>query len=152
MSATFVNDVYRPSRPGRSDGHYLKVGRWGVVVAALLLGAFAAFCVFWQEKNGQTFIELALGVMTYAYSGLLGVFLCALFTRRGTSASAVAALVIGFLVTLAMEPALVKWVDGDADALPQWLEWVETLAMPWRMTAATAAAFLVAVSRPSRRR
>lgn len=174
MSATFVNDTYRPRLPGRSEAHYLKVGRIGVVVSGILLGVFAAVCVFWQRQGGQSFIDLALSVMTYAYSGLLGVFLCGLFTRRGSAASAVAAMVTGFLVTLALEPTLLAWLDNPPsdpgqttdvaldptllhprnehnDRLPDWVEWAETLAWPWRMTIATLVSFLVAVAWKGRR-
>ena len=41
--------------------------------------------------------------MVFAYSGLLAVFLTALFTRRGNSASVIAALMIGFAITLALQ-------------------------------------------------
>lgn len=146
MSATFVNDVYRPARRGRTEAHYLKVGRIGVVVSGVLLGLFAAVCVFWQQQDSQTFIELALGVMTYAYSGLLGVFLSALFTRRGTSASAIAALAIGFLVTLAMEPMVIRWLSGTIGQLASWADITRAIALPWRMLVATTAAFAVAIA------
>ena len=39
----------------------------------------------------------------FAYSGLVAVFLCALTTRRGNSASAITALAVGFLVVLALQ-------------------------------------------------
>src|SRR5690606_3495019 len=74
MSAAFVNDVYRPMRPGREDGHYLRVGRAAAVGWGVVLGAFACWCIRWHDAENQTLIAFVLGVMTFAYAGLLGVF------------------------------------------------------------------------------
>ncbi len=145
MSATFVNDMYKPARRGRSEAHYLKVGRVGVVVFGGLLGAFAAVCVLWQHEwtppgNNATFIDFALSVMTFAYSGLVGAFCTALFTKRGTSTSIVAGLGTGFIVVLLMRPemlgALGAWCGVD----------VPKIAWPWAMLAASAASFVVCAS------
>ena len=38
--------------------------------------------------------------MSFSYAGMLGVFLCALFTGRGNTRSVVAALVVGLLVVV----------------------------------------------------
>lgn len=144
MSSTFVNDFYKRWRPGRADRHYLLAGRIGVAAWGAVLGLFAAFCVWWQSspERGSTLLEFALGVMVYAYTGLLAVFLCALFTRRGTTPSVLAALATGFLLTLLMEPALLRWWSGRSD-------W--GLAFPWRMVIATAGAFIVCAAAPGRR-
>lgn len=131
MSATYVNDIYRPLKPGRRDEEYARVGRWAVVVWGIVLGLFACWCVYWHSEG--TLINFVLRVMTFAYAGLLGVFLTALFTRRGNSGSAIAALATGFLCVLAMEPAI--WA--------RWAPWDVKLAFPWRLTIATAAAFIV---------
>jgi len=48
-------------------------------------------------------ISFALGVMAYAYSGLLGVFASAIFTKRGNSKLVPYALVGGFLTVLSMQ-------------------------------------------------
>lgn len=153
MSATFVSDVYKPKRPGRPESHYLRVGRIGVVVWGAALGLFACVCVVWQRRGGQTFIDLALQVMTFAYSGLLAVFACALFTRRGSTRSVIAALVAGFMATLVLEPTLLRQVlvmaaPAGAPAEPGgWRDavaWLAALAWPWRMTLATLIAFGVA--------
>jgi Na+/proline symporter len=47
MAATFLNDFYRPMRPGRDERHYLAVGRLGVVAWGVVLGVFACGCVYW---------------------------------------------------------------------------------------------------------
>jgi Na+/proline symporter len=113
MAATFVNDVYRRVAPGRDDRHYLWVGRASMAGWAAVLGVFGVLCVFWQRYNaqvaGQTLIDFALGVMNFAYAGLAAVFCTAIFTRRGNGASAMAALGVGFLVVLGMQPGILKW-------------------------------------------
>lgn len=150
MSATFVNDIYMKARPARPQTHYLRVGRFAVAIWGVILGLFACVCVYWQRQGGQTFIDLALQVMVFAYSGLLASFACALFTKRGSQASIMAALATGFLVTLALEPTLLGWLDktgvlpesGPAGAV---FDVMQSLAWPWRMTLATTLAFIVAV-------
>jgi SSS family transporter len=136
MASATLNDIYRPlaglrglPRDARRE---LLVGRLAVVGWGVVLALFACLCVWWQQANGETLIEFALGVMSFAYAGLLAVFLTALFTARGNSASAIAALLTGFAAVGAMQPAVWKaWTGGV------------TLASPWRLVIATALAFAV---------
>jgi SSS family solute:Na+ symporter len=100
---------------------------WGVI-----LGLFACGCVWWQQANGETLIEFALGVMSFAYAGLLAVFLTALFTNRGNSASSIAALITGFVAVAVLQPGIWKVYVSPV-----------TLASPWRLLIATALAFAV---------
>ncbi len=155
MAATLVTDFYKPWRPGREERHYLRVGRAAVVGWGLVQTLFAGLCVYWQRHSGQTLIDFALGVMTFAYSGLLGVFLTAIFTRRGSSGSAVASMLGGFLVVLFLQPGVWQGVWSHVAA---WVElvglggdWARSagalrLAYPWRMAIATAVSFVVAWS------
>ena len=146
MSSAFVSDIYRtaPLRANRSDRHYLRVGRAGVVVFGVLLGLFAMVCVFWFDPKKSTLLTFALQVMTFAYAGLLGVFFVALFApkSRGNSASAIAALITGFVVVLLTEPRVISGVQArfDADAAPF------ILAFPWRLTLGAGASFLVCLA------
>ena len=73
--------------------------------------------------------------MVFAYSGLLGVYFTALFTRRGASWSVIAALITGFIVTLLMQDYIV-----DSLHLPG--SW-KGLAFSWKLCIGTAIAFLV---------
>lgn len=152
MSSTFVSDFYRRWRPSASERTYLLAARMGVVAWGVVLGLFAALCVWWQSasKGESTLLEFALGVMVYAYTGLLAVFLCALFTRRGSTASVLAALATGFLLTLLLEPAAFRWWTGHfawSSATPEvtgdWRLGELRLAFPWRMVIATGGALLV---------
>ena len=113
---------------------------WGIV-----LGGFAMGCIYWQQAAGQSLIDFALGVMVFAYSGLVAVFLTALLTRRGNGTSAVLALATGFLAVLLMQSwAWSQWAPG---------KWEETqIAFPWQIVIATSLALGVCcLGRPSAR-
>lgn len=119
MAATSVKDFYAHAFPGKSDRHYMIAGRWATLGWGVALAGFACLCIVWQKYENRTLIDFALGVMTYAYSGLLAVFLSALFTKRGSTPSVIAALVTGFMVVLIFNPTL--WV-GISKLLPSIVE------------------------------
>lgn len=102
MSAAFISDLYKPMMNRRrstplSEQHLVRVGRIGVIAWGIVLGVFACVCIYWKQMNGDTLIVFALSVMSFAYAGLIGVFFCALLTKRGSSASVIAALIVGFV-------------------------------------------------------
>jgi Na+/proline symporter len=154
MSATFVNDIYKRHRPGRSDRHYLRAGRAAVLAWGAVLGGFACWCVYWFGDGGGTLLRFVLGAMTFAYAGLLGVFLTALCTRRGNGASAIAALVAGFVVVTLLQPQVMNWLWSR----PGWTLYSPystferpgyappVIAFPWRLAFGAGAAFLVCVA------
>lgn len=145
MAATFIKDFYTRWVPGRPDTHYLSAGRWAVIGWGAALALFAVACMFWQRAApGTTLIGLALGVMTFAYAGLLGVYLTALFTKRGNTTSVIWALVTGFVVIALLQgwawphwTKFVPWVGAELSQVK--------LAFPWHMTIGTGLAFLVCV-------
>lgn len=143
MGATFVNDVYQRYVKGRDQKHYLAVGRLAVCVWGVVLGGFASLCVFWQKGSGETLISFALGVMTFAYAGLLAVFLCAIFTKRGNKVSVLGALAVGFCIVLLLQPwARARW--APVFGLESFAIW--DVAWPWYFVAATTIAFLVCMT------
>ncbi len=159
MSATFVNDVYRKIARGRDEKHYLRTGRICVVGWGVVLGAFACVCVFWQQEGGKfnessNLLDFALSVMTFAYAGLVAVFLTALLTRRGNSASAIAALVVGFVCVLLLDPIFwgrfvdleaMKQAAAQTGEKPLLLTLV-SLAFVWKLVLATGVAMAVCVA------
>lgn len=150
MSAAFVTDFYRKARPERTEGHYLLVSRLAVVGWGVIVAMFAALCVLWHDDaSGETLIQFALKVMIFAYAGLVGVYLCAIFTRQGSTSSVIAGLITGAAVVLAQEPLVWKWwgayipiSDATADSAARTLADV-SVAFPWRLTIAAACAFAV---------
>lgn len=143
MAATFVNDVYKRVRPSADDATYLRAARVSMAGWGLLLGLFACVCVYWQrfnaERGGQTLIDFALSVMNFAYAGLAAVFCAAIFTRRGNGASAIAALVTGFSVVLAMQP--VPWAWWTELLFPGTTFSTATIAFPWQLLAGFVLSF-----------
>jgi Na+/proline symporter len=136
MSSVLVQDFYRPwieRRGPRPETHYVRAGRVGMVVLALALLAMSLLCFYWQRYTDAPLLDFALGVMTFAYSGLLGVYFTLLFTRRGSAASVIAALATGF-VAIALQQSYVVDVLG----LPA--SW-KALAFPWQLCIGTAVAF-----------
>jgi Na+/proline symporter len=147
MASTAIADFVRPIMALRTRGPNSSVrgellaSRLAVIGWAVVLAAFASLCVFWQRSSGETLIEFALGVMVFAYGGLLGVFLTAILTRRGSSTSALAALVVGLVTAVVLDP--VVW-----SRVAEPLELGSPFAFTWRMTAATIASVAVCCARP----
>lgn len=136
MASTLISDVYRPLRPNMSERFYVRAGQWAVVFWGVVLGGFALLCIAWRKSNEQDLITFALSVMTLAYAGLLGVFLTALFTKRGSTRSAIAALVAGFFTVLAFQPAVWRWWTGLI--APDWTD--VRIAWPWHLVIGTIVA------------
>ncbi|MCE2843432.1 MAG: sodium:solute symporter, partial [Novosphingobium sp.] len=142
MSAVLVNDLYRPFAGERSEAHFVRMGRIATVALGLALFAMAVLSYYWQRYADTALLDFVLGVMAFAYSGLLGVYGVALFSRRGSSASVLAAFAAGFLTVLAFQPYVI-----DALGLPLALKGV---AFPWHLCLGTAVAALVCLAAPGK--
>jgi Na+/proline symporter len=138
MSAVLISDFYRPYRARYGtkplEHHYVNAGRAAMVVLALALFAMSILCYYWQRHSDTPLLEFVLGVMVFAYSGLLGVYAVALFTQRGSTVSVIAALVIGFVAILLQQPYIV-----DSFGLPIVMK---SLAFPWQLCIGVGIAFL----------
>jgi SSS family transporter len=107
MASVAVEDLYKPWKLNRGDVeeiHFVKASRYAVLFFAFILSMMAMVSYFWQRGSDLSLINFALGVMTFAYTGLLGVFFSAIFTNRGNAKTVPWALVAGFLTILAMQP------------------------------------------------
>ncbi len=160
MGASLYSDIFLPLRakPNRGAGRAapaqreVRAGRAFVSLAGVAVGGFACLCVWWQRADGRTLIDLALGVMTFAYAGLLAVFLTAILTKRGNSISAVLAIAAGFVTVAALQPAWIgtwtAWVPPLA-ATPtiadDWRFGELRLAFPWQLMIGVAVSFAVCV-------
>ena len=50
---------------------------------------------------------------SFSYAGMLGVFLCAVLTKRGNVKSVIAALIVGFLIVLLLQPYILgNWTEA----------------------------------------
>src|SRR3546814_9224775 len=85
MAAVAINDFYRPfierKRP-RDERHFILAGRLATVLLGVLLFLMSIVCFYWQRYSDIPLLEFVLGVMAFAYSGLLGVYITAVFSKR----------------------------------------------------------------------
>lgn len=105
MASSFVADLYLPirQRKGKSvggDKEQIASSRKMVVLMGALLTGFAIVTAVMQQSSGLNLVDFATGVMCFAYAGMIGVFLTAIFTKRGNAASVIAALIAGALIVL----------------------------------------------------
>ena len=117
MASVAVEDLYKPWRlkKGEVDElHFVRASRKAVLFFAVTLSAMAMLSYFWQRYSELSLIGFALGVMAFAYTGLLGVYFSAIFTTRGTSATVPFALAGGFLTVLALQPYMFGFSIGFA--------------------------------------
>jgi solute:Na+ symporter, SSS family len=138
MAAVLVNDFYRPwkQRTGDfSEQHFIHAGRITMIILGLALFAMSILCYYWQRYSSLPLLDFVLGVMAFAYSGLLGVYFTAVFTKRGSSMSVIAALAAGFLTILFFQSYIV-----DGIGLPDFLK---TIAFPWQLCAGTIVSIIV---------
>lgn len=129
-SALFTENIYRPWMPGRTQQHYITVGRiaavgvvsGGVVFAFWLPGVVAGLEIFWK------------------ISAMMGLaFWLGLFWRRTTVAGAWATTLISFAVLLFTSKIafgdFVLWDFNSSLAayLPEFMLWEGKLYLPWQM-------------------
>lgn len=140
MAATWVGHLGR----GDAAAVSLRQSRWTCLAMGAVLTLVAILAAWLQTLGGQNLVDFALGVMTFAYAGLLGVFLCAVWTRRGSAASVTAALIAGALVILLLQPWMMAY----------WSPWLSggrawRLAWPWWMVVALPITFLICAATSS---
>jgi SSS family transporter len=139
MSSTLVSDFLKPLGFIRSAEHEVTVGRMGVCVWGVVLGAFACVCVVWQQVSDLPLLDFALSVMIFAYAGLVAVFLAAIFTKRGNTFTVISALIIGFEVIWLLRP--IGWA-GWTELTPwRWELSRVSLAWPWHLPIGVGIAF-----------
>jgi Na+/proline symporter len=132
MSSVAIEDLYKPwkMKQGKVDEiHFVKAGRNAVLFFALALSFMAMLSYYWQRYTELPLLSFALGVMAFAYTGLLGVFGAAIFTKRGSATTVPLALVGGFVTVLLLQP----YVLGNA------LDF--KLGFAWQIVAGTLVSF-----------
>jgi len=134
MSSVAIEDLYKPWKLKKGDineYHFVKAARIGVLVFALLLAMMAMLSYYWQRYSEVSLLSFALGVMAFAYSGLLGVYFSAIFTKRGSEKSVLFALIGGFVTVLFLQPYILgRWIDYN-------------LGFAWQIVIGTLVAFVI---------
>lgn len=104
LSSAAMLDVYVPLfGKGKSEAELLKISRmttlgWGVILT------FTAFAFIGLQG---TVVEVALGIASYTYGGLLGVFLLGLLFKQANQRDAI----IGFFAALAAMTVVIQTVQ-----------------------------------------
>ena len=107
MASVAVEDIYKPWKLKRGEAdeiHFVKASRFAVLFFAVVLSIMAMISYFWQQYSDLSLLSFALGVMAFAYTGLLGVYFSAIFTSRGNERTVLWALVGGFISVLILQP------------------------------------------------
>lgn len=105
MASSFVADLYLPFKQKKghdlgNDKDQIASSRKMVFFMGLCLTGFAILTCVMQQSSGLNLVDFATGVMCFAYVGMLGVFVTAIFTRRGNTASVIAALIAGVIIVI----------------------------------------------------
>lgn len=109
MASSFVSDLYLPIRESRgkavvTDADQMSSSKKMAALMGAVLTGFAIVTAVMQQASGLNLVDFATGVMCFAYAGMLGVFVVALYTKRGNTRSVIAALICGLLAVLLMQP------------------------------------------------
>lgn len=150
MASSLVADLYAPwlalraRRRGEVVTHDISLtrlseSRFAVALIGAALTVFAVLAAYLQARGGDTLINFALGVMAFALAPLLGVFLAAMFTRRGNTWSVYAALAFGVVLVWMLQP----------DMAPRWLG--TKVAWPWWWVIVSPLCFLICAAGPRAR-
>jgi solute:Na+ symporter, SSS family len=136
MASSLVADLYWPIR--KKLGYPVDtVSRDAPRVAVAIMGAaligFAIISALRYNPTNRSLLDFALGVMMFAYTGMLAVFLTALLTRRGNTVSVMAALITGVIVVTLLQDEIFGRFTGRR--IPSF----------WWMPIGTAVAFVVCV-------
>ncbi len=142
MTSSLFSDIYLPWKQKRNKGvestnSELKESRYLVVIMGIVLTAFAIISALMQESGDQSLVDFALGIMSFSYAGMLGIFLCAVLTRRGNAYSVIAALITGCLVVLFLQPGILSWWSTALCGEPIKIAW------PWWVVIGGSISFLV---------
>ena len=90
--------------------HFVRAGRSAVLFFAVALSLMAMLSFYWQRYTELPLLSFALGVMAFAYTGLLGVFAAAIFTKRGNATTVPLSLLGGFMTVLLLQP----YIGGES--------------------------------------
>ncbi len=144
LASSAVADIYYPLRQrlGYADTSATDRSAPKLAVAAmgLCMSSLGIACVFLYDKNDRTLIDFALGILSFAFTGMLGVFLTALLTPRGNTISILCALAVGVLSVVLMQPGILeRWTSAM-------FHHPLHLASTWWMPVGTILSFAVCVS------
>jgi Na+/proline symporter len=95
-----LSDFYKPLRPGRNEGHYLRVARGLTVFWGLAQVGVGLVAARWQEQ--RSVVNDVLAVAGFTTGMVLGLFVLGRLRRPVRAWAALTGLVAGFLAVLAV--------------------------------------------------
>ncbi len=130
LASASAYDFWAPLRGASGDeGRILRAGKlFTLLWAALLVGGAILFIPL---SRGTTAVEVALGIASVVYGGLLGAFGLGILVRRSDQRSAILGMVAGIGVVTAL------WLAQLLGAIPDVVAW------PWFTPMGTGVTFLV---------
>lgn len=125
LASASAYDLWAPLADARDDdARILRVGRlFTLVWAGLLVGGAL---VFLRVGEGAAAVEVALGVASLVYGGLLGAFALGIFSRRADARSVAVGMLVGI--------GFVTWI---------WAAHRTALAWPWYVLVGSVLTVLV---------
>lgn len=165
LATSFVRDFYQPYlNRNATERESVRAARTATVafgMAMILVATAAAYAVL---RTNITIIPLALGVLSYGYGSLLGVFLLGIMTRRrGDDRANVAAMLVGIVAVLVLGKVKVPAVDlvallrlevvsAEWDFGAIMPGWWPAIAWPYFVFIGSVTTFAVAVCFPTKSR
>jgi len=134
MAGTTLTDVL-PNRE-RTPERERRMLRPLILAWAAVLAGFACACMVAGAGRTEGLIGFALGVMAFAYAGLIGVFGSFVLLKRGSRRSVVAALLVG--------AGTVGAIRFGWNPIPDRTD----LAFPWQLTLGTLLALVTCALDP----
>ena len=99
FSALWTEEVYRPRlRPGRSEQHYIRVGRSAVIVC-FLLAQLAAYATY-RFLDLMEFLQMLAALF---YAPVFAAVLAGVISRRTTGKGASAGILFGMFSAIALQ-------------------------------------------------
>lgn len=97
LSSSTVIDLYAKLRPSADEPRRMRLALFSTAIWALVLFALAV-----AARNGGRVLEMGLSIASVAYGAMLGVFLLGVLTRRANERGAMAGLICGLALNLAL--------------------------------------------------
>ncbi|MDM5270723.1 sodium:solute symporter [Sulfurovum sp. zt1-1] len=141
MASVAIEDIYKPWKKAKGECdemHFVRAGRVSVLLFAAALSAMAMLSYYWQQSTELPLLNFALGVMAFAYTGLLGVYAAAIFTKRGNAMSVPLAFISGFATVLLLQPYIL------GDTVSEIIGW--NVGFAWQLFWGTLVSFGVMMS------
>lgn len=105
LSSSVICDIYRPFIcRNRSDRHYLLMSRVAVGLFAIILVGIAYLC-----KNMGAVLVVSFKITSFTYGALLGIFLLATLTRRGSEKGNIIAMVTSIPIVFVVSLTPIAW-------------------------------------------